>query len=191
MPPVFALITGDASPAGWTICFGYGLAGELCVRRFGHLLRLGSFSLRVRSLVLWGLLATLLLSLGLNKQLDVQTTLTRFARALAYEQGWYQHRRIVQAMVIGCLGLVAMSGTIWMLCRLPRASRPARYALLGATALVLFVVLRAISFHHLDAVLGMDLNGTPLHVMLEMGGIACVGLAAAWRPRVAHHPSTA
>ena len=176
---------------GSEMCIRDRLAGVLCVRRFGHLMRLGSFRCRLRALALWGLLAALLLTLGLNKQLDLQTTLTRFGRALAFEQGWYQHRRIVQAMVIGCLVLIAMAATIWLLFRMRQASRRTRFALLGASALLLFVVLRAISFHHLDRVLGMDLIGTPLHMMLEMGGIACVGLAASWRHRVAIRPLAA
>ena len=191
MSPALAMITGDASLTGWTICFGYGLAGVLCVHRCGHVMRLGSFSVRFRALALWGLLAALLLALGLNKQLDLQTTLTRFGRALAFEQGWYQHRRVVQALVIGGLGLAAATATIWMLWKTRQASRRARVAVLGATALVMFVVLRAISFHHLDALLGMDLIGTPLHAMLEISGIACVGLAAAWRHRAEPRPTPA
>ncbi len=184
MPPVLAMISGDPTVMGWTICLGYGVAGGLCARRFRHVLHLGTINLRLRALALWGLLAALLLALGLNKQLDLQTGLTQLARALAYEQGWYEQRRVVQAIVIGCLSLMTMGGTLWMLWRLPRASSRARVALMGGIGLVLFVTLRAISFHHLDQWLGFELIGAPLHVTLELGGIACVGLAAAWRHRV-------
>lgn len=172
---------GDPTQFGWTIACAYGLTSLLCGRRVILLLTHAPGARRLQALMLWFALATMLLGLGLNKQLDLQTALTRFGRILASEQGWYEQRRLVQALVLGAAAVVTLGGTGWILWRARDASARARCSLVGAAALMVFVITRAVSFHHVDQVLGLDLAGTKLHLVIEVAGIVLIALAAGWR----------
>ena len=51
--------------------------------------------------------------------------------------------------------------------------------MVGAAALFGFVAIRATSFHHVDVCLWFHLFcGLRVNVLLELGGIFCVGVAA-------------
>jgi hypothetical protein len=127
---------------------------------------------------LWKTLAVGLLLLGINKQLDLQTALTEFGRILASKQGWYEQRQRVQVDFIICVVVVGA----WLICsvlllagrNLPRLG----LALLGIVFLCCFVAIRASSFHHVDRLLGADLGGLKINWLMELGGIALVGLGA-------------
>ena len=48
----------------------------------------------------WMGLAALLVFLGFNKQLDLQTAFTFLAKDFAKATGWYENRRIVQGLTV-------------------------------------------------------------------------------------------
>jgi hypothetical protein len=128
---------------------------------------------------LWLGLALVLLLLGINKQLDLQTALTEVGRMMARSGGWYGVRRAVQVVFI--LG-VAAGG--WWLFRsvllLARGNLPQmRTVLLGTVSLICFVTIRAASFHHIDHLLGVHLGGVKVNALLELGGIVFV-IHGAW-----------
>jgi len=54
-------------------------------------------------------------------------------------------------------------------------------ALLGATFLIAFVLIRAASFHHIDRLITSSIFGFRWNWILEMGGIIVVLLASRWR----------
>lgn len=127
---------------------------------------------------LWKGLAIGLLLLGINKQLDLQTALTEFGRIVANHQGWYERRQRVQIdFIIGVL-LVGL----WLVCsvlllagrNLPRLG----VALVGIVFLCCFVAIRASSFHHVDILLGTRIGGLKINWLMELGGIALVGMGA-------------
>jgi len=133
-----------------------------------------------------------LLLLGINKQLDLQTALTEIGRMMARSEGWYGMRRAVQLVFI--LG-VAVFG--WWLFRsvllLARGNlHQMRSVLLGTVFLLCFVTIRATSFHHVDRLLGLHLGGVKLNALLELGGIAFV-IHGAWAAarRLRARPATA
>lgn len=169
---------------GWMTVFGYLLAFILCSYRFRVVLRMNDAFPRVRALLLWSGLAVILLALGVNKQLDLQTWMTAVGRALAREQGWYEQRRFVQVVFVICITVILFGGWTMITLHLPQASRRARIALIGMFFLTAFVVTRAASFHHFDVLLKMDLSGAKLNWILELGGILIITLAAGWRVRV-------
>ncbi len=115
--------------------------------------------------------------LGTNKQLDLQTLFTQVLRDRAQAQGWYDDRReyqldfIVVTLVAGAVAATALA------LFLRKVIGRVIDALIGLAVLVLFVVIRAASFHYVDSVI---YRGTVhLNWVLEIGGIAIVGLAAA------------
>ena len=119
-----------------------------------------------------------MVALGINKQLDLQSALTEMARILALEQGWYGDRRryqeafIVAVPVVGLTALAAMALLVW------KAPAPTLWACTGATGLLVFVAIRATSFHGVDEMLGWHLAGLPLNWVLEMGSLVVIGWSA-------------
>ena len=62
------------------------------------------------------------------------------------------------------------------------APAPTIWALVGGTGLVIFVVIRAASFHHVDEALGYRFSGLRLNWLVEMGPLLLI-IASAWRRR--------
>jgi hypothetical protein len=168
---------GDPTPLGWATVVAYLAASGACWRAAAtekrHAHRRPNYSLPF-----WSSLGLLLLLLGLNKQLDLQSALTDLGRRLARAQGWYDRRHEVQArfiLVIAAIGLVASGVFCWMARRAPRDRL---LAVVGLVFLVVFILVRASSFHQFDRFLGLRLGGLRWNWILELGGIGCVGLAA-------------
>lgn len=130
----------------------------------------------------WKMLFLGLLLLGINKQLDLQSALTEIGRLLADQQGWYENRRQVQvAFIVGIalMGVTLFAAILNLTWGAPGATL---CALLGSTGLLVFVVIRAASFHHIDEMLGNDISGLRINWLLEMSMLLVI-IASAWRRR--------
>ncbi len=166
---------GDPSLGGWLTVACYGLAcvvaGLVVTRGRGV-----APPMRRRERLFWLLICLLMLGLGINKQLDLQSLLTAVGRCVAQTDGWYAERRAVQAAFIallsvgGLLGVLLTAAVLWT--RLPRNG----LAVLGLGVLVTFVLIRAIGFHHFDRVIEMETLGLRVNWILEIGGILLVAL---------------
>ncbi|MEQ9482118.1 hypothetical protein [Coleofasciculus sp. F4-SAH-05] len=169
---------GDPTFMGWFTVVAYFITALLClINALPHPL---VFPLQRVSQIrwLWGLFAILLLLLGINKQLDLQSLVTVVGKELALSQGWYQQRRMVQTqfivgIVVAALVLVSVIGRA-----IYAERRTYRLALLGLIFLSCFIVIRASSFHHIDALIGWQVVGLRMNWILEIGGIACIAIAA-------------
>jgi hypothetical protein len=166
---------GDPTAMGWVTVLAYAGAAVLCAlcARADR----GDAS-RTR---FWWVLAALLALLAINKQLDLQSWLTQFAKDLAFSQGWYERRRVVQVAFIGVIALVGLAGQFWLYRLFRRHGREVRWAVLGLVFLSVFVVMRAASFHHVDLLLRAELAGVRINWLLELGGLGCIAAAAALR----------
>lgn len=166
---------GDPLAVGWLAVAAYLLAALLASRVLGRAERLG---LAPRERVFWALVLLAMLALGVNKELDLQTALTAFGRCAAKLGGWYDSRRPAQLAFILAMA-VGGAATLAALARLLRGTLARNgVALLGLTLLGVFVMIRAGSFHHVDALIGRSLGGWRIHEMLELGGIALVAFGA-------------
>jgi hypothetical protein len=128
----------------------------------------------------WLALSAILLVLGINKQLDLQSLLTEVGRAAAKTEGWYGQRRQVQFAFVGiiaiaCIGV--MSSLFWSM---RRRAPSLKLALFGLTATSSFVVVRAASFHHVDLWLGQSVLGARWNWIIELTGIATIAAGAVW-----------
>jgi hypothetical protein len=185
---------GDPTVLGWTICIAYFATGALCAWAMriawigwrtaqihaGPERRARSRRRAYRaSVAFWGLLIILFIILGVNKQVDMQTILTEAARDVARDQGWFQQRRIVQAGIVSVMGVVGFIVLAGMLIATRQIMPRHVLAFIGVCLLILFVCLRAVSFHHLDAILKQAYLGVKLRWMLEIIGILCVAACAA------------
>jgi hypothetical protein len=179
---------GDPSPMGWITMAAYAAAAALAARNVFAARRSAA------PVGFWLALAVMMLLLGINKQLDLQTWFGQTGRDVALSQGWYEQRRTVQAGFIALLGVGAM--TLVAAARRYWAARWSdyRWVFLGVLLLVVFIVIRAASFHHIDELIHFDLGKTSLGRALEVVGVIIIGVAclqwhAALRRARGHHIS--
>jgi hypothetical protein len=100
------------------------------------------------------------------------------ARQWARAGGWYQHRRILQAIFILGITLAGLAG-IWKLAMEFRSSgRAVKGAIFGLSLTLIFVLIRAASFHHVDQILRLELLGARAHFLFETFGIGIVAMSA-------------
>lgn len=133
----------------------------------------------------WRLLLVALVLLAINKQLDLQSAFTEIGRMVAHQGGWYKDRHQVQLAFIAGLSIMALTLLAATLVLIWGAPAATGWALAGAGGLVLFVVVRAASFHHVDAWLGASVAGFKMNWIFEMGSLTVI-LTSAWR-RKGHH----
>jgi hypothetical protein len=177
---------GDPTPLGWMITIAYG-ATAICCWRAARLTpntpRRGSHAsgraTQPAIARLWTALAAVLVLLGLNKQLDLQTILTAVVRDAAKQQGWYADRRPVQiAAVVGSLVLVVVVGAL--VARALRGElRRLWPAVAGVAVLGAYAAMRTTSLHELD----VFMVGGPLPMKWwgELLGLALIAFASfAW-----------
>ena len=210
---------GDPTIVGWVTVVAYFVAAYLCLLAFrvervrrgrpgtglrafldglrwlwrglGGPQRRESVPAPDRVPALWAGLTVMLLLLGINKQLDIQTLFTDIGRLAAQSEGWYADRRFFQLLFILAL-MVAGVLAIRALWRFARGHlRDMRLALVGAAGLVCFVAIRAASFHHFDIFIGAGMGGLTFNAILELGGISCIAAAATRQIGVGRPPPPA
>ncbi len=160
---------GDPTVVGWLTVFAYFLTAFCCFK-CGHKNKKDAW-------IWWGL-TFILVILGVNKQLDLQSWFTMIGKRIAIEQGWYEQRRLVQKDFI--IGLIALScaGFMFLMQGIGRKVKRFILPLFGLIFLMLFIIIRATSFHHVDQLLGWQVAGFRLNWFLELGGISCLLVAA-------------
>ena len=130
--------------------------------------------------LIWAGMAAGLFFLGVNKQLDIQSWFTAVAKAIAYEQGWYDMGQRAQILFIAGLGLISLIMLVvgaWFLRHVWR-----QYWLLGLGVLFVarFVVVRAASFYGVSLPeLSRFTGGFRINWLLEIIGASVIALAAA------------
>src|SRR5688500_15926502 len=171
---VWRLGIGDPTIMGWVTVAAYFTVAMLCLRQAVDTRRQKAAPEKV---LFWGTLTALLVFLGVNKQLDLQTLLTLTGRRIAIAQGWYENRRVVQIFFVGC---IAVGGflSVAVMRRLVYKHADLRLPLVGFVVLLGFVVIRAASFHHVDQLINFRLAGVRMNWVLELGAISLVGMGA-------------
>lgn len=124
----------------------------------------------------WWCIACLLLALGVNKQLDLQTLFTQVLRDLARAQGWYEARRPYQVAFIVAVGLSSAAGTALLAYAMRRVLARVWLGLAGLGLLAGFVLIRAASIHQVDVLLKQ--GAVRLNWVLELGAIGVIALSA-------------
>ncbi|MGZ8919349.1 MAG: hypothetical protein ACXW3L_00055 [Limisphaerales bacterium] len=165
---------GDPTFMGWLTVVAYFGAACLCGRELMKARRINGPREKT---FFWATLAILLVFLGFNKQLDLQTLLTLTARRIAIAQGWYENRRIVQIVFVSVVGIAGVF-TILAMRLLVWKHRDLRLPLIGFVVLLVFVVARAASFHHIDQLINFRMGWVRMNWVLELGAIALVAWGA-------------
>lgn len=167
---------GDPNATGWLTVLAYLVCLVLAVRMWRRLEG-------QRDRAFWGMVAILMLALAINKQLDLQSAMTAVGRCLAQAGGWYDNRRIVQfGFILGLLALM-IGGLLVAFRALHGQLRLNGVALVGLVILCGYVAIRAVGFHHMDALIGQRQFGVSANYVFENAGLLLIGLNAAARLR--------
>lgn len=163
---------GDPSALGWITVVAYLAAAAMC----GLAARADPTDRGAARF--WRAVALLMLLLGINKQLDLQTLLTQIGRAVALRYGWYEQRRALQAafILMVAVGSAIAIGMLWQ--RAAALQRNIRYAQAGVIFVTTYVVIRAASFHHADIFISARLFGMRRNWIIELSGLAVIIVAA-------------
>lgn len=165
------MLIHDASPFAWVVVLAY-LAGAIACGWAARFTELG------RDRRFWAGTAMLLILLGLNKQLDLQTPLTEAGRWMAQQEGWYGSRRLVQATFVVALAAAAFVSLAALSAWLRRSSASVKLAAFGIVLLFGFILLRAASFHHVDLWVTQNAGGLRRGWWLELAGILVIAGSA-------------
>jgi hypothetical protein len=156
----------------------YALAAVLCCCAFVRVNRSVRHEHQRRTFF-WLILAALFALLAINKQLDLQSWFTGVGREIARRGGWYEQRQAVQTIFVIVLALVGVGLIAWLAWFTRRHWREYGLAVVGSAFIIVFIIIRAASFHHVDRLLSFEPWGARMNWVFELGGIACVALAAA------------
>jgi hypothetical protein len=169
---------GDPTIVGWFTVVAYATCAVACYLNVRVLSRRVLAHSKVEKWV-WLLLLCSFTFLCINKQLDLQSAMTEAFRQLAHAQGWYGERRAYQRMFIKALlvssgvAAIAITRLTWSLpCSVKLAG-------LGFCFVLGYVLIRAVSFHDVDALIGMKLLTVRVNWLLELAGIF-IATAGAW-----------
>ena len=174
LTPDWRASLADASASDWITVAAYLIAAVIAVRAASAARQHSKF----RERRFWRLTAALLVFLAFNELFDLQTVLTAVGKAWALRGGWYEDRRVYQFEFILALAALGIAGGIAAV-RLTRAMhRAVHLALLGLGFIGIFILVRAASFHHVDALLGRGAAAFNWGSIQEMLGILTIGIAA-------------
>jgi hypothetical protein len=169
---------GDPSFMGWFTVAAYGFGVALAVlasSRYG----VSNGKIHTREKWVWLGVSGVMAILCVNKQFDLQSLLTDIGRVLSRHQGWYEQRRGLQRLfVVGVLA-ASVGFTSWSVWRCREFWKTHKLLAGGILFLLTFVVVRAISFHHFDVVIGTRVLEVRINWVFELAGIFLVSLAAA------------
>ena len=168
---------GDPTPMGWATVAAYFGAAVLC-GVFAYCAWSGRIPRWRTHVAFWGGLALGMVLLGINKQLDLQSLFTQIGRDMAKRQDWYAERHEYQRQFIVGLLIAGLATLVAAAILLAGTWRRTGLALFGLVFLIVFILIRAASFHHVDHLLGVRFAGMKMNWILELGGILCIGLAA-------------
>ncbi len=160
-------VIGDPTFMGWFTVVAYGITAALT-----GLLALRTQELHERRF--WICLCLFLAALTINKQLDLQSAFTAYAKCLAKVQGWYEARRPLQIAVICGAILLGFIMLFTLLSAMSDYLHRVWLAMTGLAFLTTFVAVRAASFHHFDIFIKSGFMGLRMNWVLELSGIGLI-----------------
>lgn len=167
---------GDPTVIGWVTVGAYFLAALLLWIQRRQAPMLHQEHLWTHRLFLL-FFAGSMFALGINKQLDVQTWLTNVGRDISKAHGWWDNRRVAQAIVLA--GIIAgCCGLMLVILRAGGVIKAHRLAMFGFLVLVLFVITRASSFFQIDQLINFRILGFRMNWLFELIGIGIIGASA-------------
>ena len=170
---------GDPSFMGWFTVAAYAGAAVLCFIAASRCLAAADAEQARRQRRIWWSVAVLMVLLCINKQLDLQSLFTDVGRVLATRGGWYGERRTVQLLFVIAVAAAGILTFVIAARKIRSVLREGILLLLGLSWLLVFIIVRAVSFHHVGVFIQSWFLGIRVNWILELGGIALIALSAA------------
>ncbi|MGH1486852.1 MAG: hypothetical protein ACRBCI_11570 [Cellvibrionaceae bacterium] len=164
---------GDPSFMGWFTVFTYFCA-------FIISLKVCSISKyifarkRQRQVQLWYVITGLMFFLCINKQLDLQSLFTDVFREIFRATGLYEKRKEYQELFIIGILIAGILVSLAIFIELYQVIRKHLLAVIGIIFLMVFIFIRAASFHDVDSIIGYRFFGIKMNWVLELSGIALI-----------------
>lgn len=160
---------GDPSLMGWVTVFSYFLTALFCF----FVMRASPKKCRF-----WRVLTVLLLFLGINKQLDLQSLITNIGKIVVNDLGLYHLRFYIQLSFIFLVLFVALMIMRFFWGYLRSFSFKLFPAFIGVVFLCSFIIVRALSFHYFDFLIAETWMGFRVNVILELGSLIWIACSA-------------
>jgi hypothetical protein len=167
------IVPHDSTLLGWATAAAYLFAAALALAAGRSRIPQAPSEERIHSLF-WKATAALMALLAINKQLDLQTILTDLLRYQARCGGWYAQRRVYQLLFVEALVGLALLAGVLLLRLMRKQPRPVKFATMAVLLTLVFIAVRAASFHHYDVLGSKSLLGLRAHVLFESTCIALI-----------------
>jgi MFS family permease len=171
------LDNGNLSLLGWIVAVAYVLGAVFCVRA-GLVTQQHGRRHSNKEQPWWGL-AAVLLFLGVNKWLDLQTVLIGLGRAASRTEGWPQSGRAVQVVFVVLFTLAILAAAIACLTKWGWFLKKHPGVCAGVALLFLFLVVRDATINHVDELLHVSLYDDSWGWILELLATTCFAWSAA------------
>jgi len=169
---------GDPTIMGWFTVASYFLCALMALS-----LAYRDRSDDRKSFSFWLVIGMIMILLGINKQLDLQSLLTEIGRQIARAQGWMDQRRVVQLVFIVIFTSASMTAFVWLTAKFRDVLKRFLLAFSGLFFLLSFIIIRAASFHHVEEMLDFRLVGVRMNWIFELTGIYLI-LAAGFKETI-------
>ncbi len=170
---------GDPTPLGWFTFVEYLFTCFLCVSWALRISRYHSLRQSGQLPWLWWSLAIILLLLGLNKQLDIQSWLRITGKELAIAQGWSDYRNTIYIGSAVVLLSTILAVLVFVVKTLHKIWYKYWLVLLGLLLLNSYILFRAPPiFRATSSLLNWHLEEFHQSWILEIAGITCIAIAA-------------
>ena len=137
---------GDPSVLGWLTTVCYVFAAGLTLLVLKKVLKLPSETGKTR--IFWLGVTLLMVFLGLNKQLDLQSFLNSAVRCEAIVDGWYGQRRTVQLMFVVAIAISFFLMLVFILVYFRKTLLRDWLAVAGVAFLLSFILIHAAYFNY-------------------------------------------
>lgn len=119
-----------------------------------------------------------LLLFAIAKELQLQDVMTCAARGALKAGGWYGRHQEAQWLLAAFLAIAVFAFGAFLISRLRPAAATVKVAAAALWLLTGFILVRAASFHAVDAWVMHEIDGMRLGWWIELGGIFTIGAAA-------------
>jgi hypothetical protein len=168
---------GDLSPLGWAVATAYVIGAAFCARA-GLVTQQHGRCDSDKHPPWWGL-AGVLLFLGINKGLNLQTWLIGLGRAASRTEGWSRYERTVKVVFVVLFTLATLAVVVACLTKWGWFFKQQRAVSAGVALLFVFVVVRAATINKVDELLHVNLYDNSWGWILELLATACFAWSAA------------
>ena len=131
-------VIGDPSVMGWITVGAYFLTALIALGLVLNSRRWFPSDSGMLQQRFWLVVCLLMLALGVNKQLDLQSLITAMGRYYAERDGWLEYKRYVQFGVIISILVVATIGLLFFIYRMNDLLKTNWLAIVGLTCLLVF-----------------------------------------------------